>query len=329
MAQQTFLNQVIALLFGQSLSADCFATLDPKAFSAYEHKSDWIMLKIGFAGATGMLGLPVCRRLLADGATVKVMVRDPRRLSVKHADLEIVQGDVMSPSDMRRAFTGCDVVYLSLSPSRVENPSKGNPEVTAVRTAVTMAKAGETGRVGYLSSLMQEYTTYDWWVLNDKRSVVRELRESGVPYSHFLPSTFMENIPNRYVRGNSIALIGQPVARWWWIAARDYAAVVSASLRQPHERQEDVIVQGTQPLSNREAAERFAHHLPERKLKVVQAPKAVLRLVSVFQPELRYAIRITEAGEELHENFLAQRSWERYGKPEISIERFAAEHLWH
>ena len=291
-------------------------------------RANGIMLTIGIVGATGMLGLPVCRRLLADGASVKILARHPSRVLPTHVNLRVIQGDVTRPSDMRRALAGCDVVYLSLSPSHVANSSGCNPEVVGLRTAVAMAKVGEVGRVGYLSSLMQEYTTYDWWVLNEKRSLVRELRESDIAYTHFLASTFMENIPNRYIRGNSISLIGQSVARWWWIAARDFAAVVSAALHRPFEKQEDVVVQGTQPLSIREAAERFAQNIKDRNLKVVQAPKTLLRLVSVFQPELRYAIRITEASDELNESFLAQQSWERYGKPEITIERFAAERLW-
>lgn len=285
-------------------------------------------MKIGMIGAGGMLGFPVCRRLLEDGHAVKAMARDAAALRARMPALDVVRGDAMIAADVRSAFEGCDVLYVSVSPGRDQKRSAGNAEVEALGSALAMAQNGEIGRVAYLGSIMQAHTSYRWWVLDDKRKLARRLRESGVKYSHFLPSSFMENLPFRYLRGDKVTLIGPSRARWWWVAARDYAEVVAAALREPREDREEIYVQGPERLTAREAAETFVANVDDRKLGVADAPKPLLKLVALFQPELRYAIRITEAGEKLDEPFLAGHTWERYGKPGITVEKFAAGRLW-
>jgi hypothetical protein len=74
-------------------------------------------------GATGLIGTPVARQLLADGHRVRVLVRDPDRA---HAQLglefEYVSGAVTDSAAVDRAVRGIDAVHISLG---VEDPTQG------------------------------------------------------------------------------------------------------------------------------------------------------------------------------------------------------------
>ena len=65
-------------------------------------------------GATGLLGRAVLRRLLAAGADVRCLVRDPRRLGDTRVRVQLAIGDLVEPASYRRALRGVDtVVHLA------------------------------------------------------------------------------------------------------------------------------------------------------------------------------------------------------------------------
>jgi nucleoside-diphosphate-sugar epimerase len=63
-------------------------------------------------GATGLVGSHIVERLLADGASVRALVRDPAVASWLGASgAELVRGDLSSPESLRAAMAGCDTVF--------------------------------------------------------------------------------------------------------------------------------------------------------------------------------------------------------------------------
>ncbi len=82
-------------------------------------------------GATGMLGAPVARRLIADGYRVRLLARDPDKARAKFGamagdgagndadididiDIDIVKGDVTRPDTLIPAVQDCQSLYVSL-----------------------------------------------------------------------------------------------------------------------------------------------------------------------------------------------------------------------
>ena len=64
--------------------------------------------RILIVGATGMLGAPVARRLIADGWRVRGLVRDPASARARFGDaIEWIAGDVTEPASLDAAFDGC------------------------------------------------------------------------------------------------------------------------------------------------------------------------------------------------------------------------------
>ena len=69
-------------------------------------------MKVLVTGATGFTGGHLARRLVDAGDVVRVLVRDPARLSPALRDrVEAVVGDITSSADLARAVAGCEVVY--------------------------------------------------------------------------------------------------------------------------------------------------------------------------------------------------------------------------
>ncbi len=63
-------------------------------------------------GATGLVGSHIVERLLADGWTVRALVRDPRAASwLGGAGAEVSRGDLADAASLRAATAGCHTVF--------------------------------------------------------------------------------------------------------------------------------------------------------------------------------------------------------------------------
>jgi 2-alkyl-3-oxoalkanoate reductase len=69
-------------------------------------------MNVCLTGGTGFVGGALLRRLLAEGASVRVLARPSRRADILEAlGAEVVRGDVRDQQAAARAFAGRDVVY--------------------------------------------------------------------------------------------------------------------------------------------------------------------------------------------------------------------------
>ena len=100
-------------------------------------------------GAGGFIGSRVVERLVGQGLTVRAMVHAfGGAARIGRFDLEIIQGDIADPEDMRRAVHGChSVVHCAYDSAR--------PQANQL-AAATLAKAcidGQVEQIVHLSSL--------------------------------------------------------------------------------------------------------------------------------------------------------------------------------
>lgn len=71
-------------------------------------------MKVIVFGATGSVGREIVNQALVDGFAVTAFSRDPQRLSLQHARLQRVQGDVCDADAVRAAVAGHDAVICAL-----------------------------------------------------------------------------------------------------------------------------------------------------------------------------------------------------------------------
>lgn len=84
-------------------------------------------MMLALFGATGRVGSRFLDYALADGHTVRALVRDAKKLAPR-AGLEIVQGDVLDAATVARVIAGTDAVVSGLGGAGVEDPGEAQSQ---------------------------------------------------------------------------------------------------------------------------------------------------------------------------------------------------------
>ena len=77
-------------------------------------------MKLVVFGASGGTGRELVRQALAQGNLVTAFLRDPVKLGLKHANLNVLRGDVTDRAAVERAVAGRDAVLCALGSSSVQ-----------------------------------------------------------------------------------------------------------------------------------------------------------------------------------------------------------------
>ncbi|MFY7909784.1 MAG: SDR family oxidoreductase, partial [Emticicia sp.] len=190
------------------------------------------MKKILVVGSTGLLGKPVTHALAGAGFEVTVLVRDTILAEKLFPKARILKGDLRNRNDVETAMQGQDAVFLSLSVKQTEKESEFHTEAEGIDLVIDVAKSLNIRRIAYLSSLAHLYqgmNGFDWWVFRIKQAAVQKIKNSGIAYTIFYPSTFMESIFYQSKQGSMIALGGKSEHPMYYVAAEDYARQVAKS----------------------------------------------------------------------------------------------------
>ncbi|RFS16026.1 SDR family oxidoreductase [Emticicia sp. C21] len=284
------------------------------------------MKKIVVFGSTGLLGKPVTKALIDAGFEVTVMVRDSTLAQKLFLKAHIIQGDLKNEADIEKAIKGQDGIFLSLSVIQTEKENEFHTEQQGLDTIIKVAKAQNIKRIAYLSSLVHLYqgmNGFDWWIFRIKQEAVRKIKESGIPYTIFYPSTFMESIAYQSRQGNMIAIGGKSEYPLYYIAAEDYARQVANSFKILKEESRDYVIQGPEAFTQEEAAKYFIKHYKKEKLYTMWAPMFMMKIMGFFIQKFDYGYHIVEALNKYPEKFEAAQTWEELGKPTISLKEFA------
>jgi uncharacterized protein YbjT (DUF2867 family) len=279
--------------------------------------------RIAVIGATGMLGLPVTRALLAAGFEVTALVRDPAAARrVLPPEVALVPADVRDEASLRRGLAGADALYLSLSVAPGEHRGDFHTEAQGLAHILEAARAEGIKRIGYLSALVIDSADGAWWVLDVWRAAVARLKASGIPATVFYASNVMETLPQRHRIGGVLVLAGASHHGNYWIAAADLGRQVARAFQLPATAGRDYVMQGPELVSYEEAAARYAR-AKSGGLRVVTLPLWLLRFLGVFSTGMRFNARILRTVLRYPEEFRAEATWRDLGRSTLTIEDVA------
>lgn len=284
------------------------------------------MRKILVLGASGLLAKPVVKELLHAGFDVTVAGRSAEKLKSIFPGVKVIAANAFSKDELVTAMRGQEIVYINFSVEQNSKKSDPQPEREGVTNVVEAAKLVGVKRLAYLSSLVQNYegmNGYRWWAFQIKHDAVKKIKDSGIPYTIFYPSTFMETIPGNMIRGNKLMFAKGSVAKMWFIAASDYGKQVAKALNTTETQNQEYLVQGLTGYNWDEAAEIFIRHYP-KPLKPMQAPVTLVKLFGYFNQKANYGWHIMEALNKYPEQFGSSRTWDELGKPSVTLAEFAA-----
>ena len=285
------------------------------------------MKKILFIGASGMLGKAVAQELLRAGFNLTLFGRDTEKLNRLFPKIPVVKGDVFDADSLDNAMADQEIVYCNLSVAQTSKKNEPQPEREGVGNIISAAQRADVKRLGYLSSLIKNYqgmNGFNWWSFDLKQSAVDRIKNSGLQYSIFYPSTFMETLNQQMMQGNRIMLAGRSEFPMWFIAAKDYGIQVAWALKRAGENNQEYPVQGPEPLTFDEASGIFIQNYKKAKLKIIRAPLSPLRLLGKFNQKFNYGANIIEALNKYPEKFESEKTWQDLGKPTTTLAQYAA-----
>lgn len=283
--------------------------------------------RIAIIGATGMLGKPVVETFINQGYTVTALVRNlSQAKSSLPGNVRLIQGNIRDKEDIRHLLAESDTLYLNLNIKQNEKANDFHTEEQGLANALQVAKERKLKRIGFISSVVMNYqgmNGFNWWVFDLKQKAVQAIKDSGIPYTIFYPSTFMENFHHTYRRGNRILLAGESNHKMFFIAAHDFARQVVRSFDQLTTENREYSIQGLEGFTAEEAARTFQQHYSKEKLKISRAPLGLLKFIGKLSQQVNYGANIIEALNNYPEKFEAHQTWEELGKPVITLKDFA------
>lgn len=285
-------------------------------------------MKIAFFGATGMLGKPVARELLAAGHELVALVRDEAKAKALYPveRISFVRGDLRDEAAVIKTMAGADAAYLSLSVPYAAKESDWSAEREGIETIIKAAKQTGIKRIGYLSSLIMnfDFGTFKFWPFELKKAAAKRLLSSGIPTTVFYPSAFMETLRDRQMSGTRLNVAGKSLHKLHWIAGADYGKMVAADFAQNGHDNREYVVQGISAYNNNEAADVFVNHYT-KPVKIGYAPLGVFKFLKFFSNQFNFIYYLIYALNNMPEPFRGQPAWDRLHKPTITLEEFSKE----
>jgi uncharacterized protein YbjT (DUF2867 family) len=278
-------------------------------------------------GATGMLGEPVVRQLHEDGYTVRVLSRNLEKARAKLGNsFEFFKGDVEDPSSLQKALDGCYGVHINLRGGpKAEDFERIEHRGTA-NIAKVSAKIG-VQRLTYLSgaSVLEENSWFPY--VKAKLRAEGAIRESGVPYAIFCATHFMESLP-LYIRGKRASIIGKQPHHLHWLAAGDYAKMVSGTFKLSEAANKRFFIYGPDGFTMLEALTKYCSIVhPEIKASSIPFWLASLISKASFNAELQFITELMRYFEKVGEGGDPAEANKLLGTPSTTLEQWCRKNL--
>jgi uncharacterized protein YbjT (DUF2867 family) len=282
---------------------------------------------IAFIGGTGKLGIPVVKMLSENGFTVRAIVRDldkARRLLPKN--VELVLGNLKVEKSIEDGLKNMDAVYINLSTETTRLDLPFYEEREGVQTIVKAAKKNNLQHIFKIGALgaypKATHITVEMPVPNKIRIEGQAfIEQSGINYTIFDPTMFMDNIPNQ-IKGKTIEWVGNAPTNFYWITANDYARQVLNAINNPKAINKHYAIQGQTGLSPQEAFKLFIENY-DKTLKVKSFPLWMVKAIGLFSPKMKFLGHMFSYFDNTPDPFYADETWQELGKPTTTVQEFA------
>lgn len=232
-------------------------------------------------GATGTVGGPVAQQLLAAGHHVRVLVRDIEHARPRlGAGFEYITGQVEKSEAVQHALAGCSGVHISLQAG--SNPEDiERVEYQGAIRIVELAKKSPGMRLSYVSGMFVGGQV-GHGVLADQAKVRVEqaIQDSGIPFTIFRPTYFMDNLP-KHIQGKRAMVLGKQPHPLHLVAASDFGHMVARAFQEPLAQNRIFSVQGPEMLTLVEALRLYCSLLEPEK-RVTTIPLWVMSLLDTL-----------------------------------------------
>jgi uncharacterized protein YbjT (DUF2867 family) len=235
------------------------------------------------AGATGVLGSEIVRRLIARGEKVRAMVRTtsaPEKVErLKRTGAEIVVADVKDPSTLLAACAGVDAVISTITTIVTSQPGDSFEATDREGTKALIDAATQSGARKFVFVSFDTSKSVDYPLSNAKREAEEHLKKSGLDYTILHPSFFCEIWLGPMLFADPVActakVYGKGNEKLRYVAVADVAEFAVQALTNPAARNAVIPVGGPEEISQREAVRLFEEAYG-KQFNVIEVPEAAL-----------------------------------------------------
>jgi uncharacterized protein YbjT (DUF2867 family) len=273
-------------------------------------------------GGTGMLGTPVAKRLKEEGFNVRILARSVEKAaSILGEGYEFIKGDYEDADSLRTAMSNCDGVHISIKGGPSEADFDRADHLGVKRIANT-AKATGVKHVTLTSAYAVSDEKADTPESKSKVKGEAALKACGVNYTIFRCSWFMESIP-LFVQGNSISLIGDQKHPLHWVAAEDYARMVSKNYLLDENINRELYIFGPEAYTMRQAMEIYISRAA-RHLKVSPISTKMLSTLGTlpFNSEWKSMATLMKHYEKYGEDGSPEEANRLLGAPQLTLQKW-------
>src|SRR5262252_6597635 len=245
-------------------------------------------------GATGVLGMEVCRQLADAGKKVKGLVRmssQKEKVNGLHElGVETVPGDMKDPQSLYQAFKNVNAI-ISTATSTISHQQGDSIETVDLAGQLNVAEAASASgvqRVVLISFPPYPPMTPEFPLQSAKRAVEDRVKSKNFTYTILQPTYFMEiwlgpALGFDYVRAKAV-IYGEGKNKISWIAIKDVARFAVASIDNPAARNAVIQLGGPDDLSLLDAVEIFEQE-SGRTFELQNVPDEALRAQMAAAPD--------------------------------------------
>jgi uncharacterized protein YbjT (DUF2867 family) len=220
------------------------------------------------AGATGLLGSHITRRLLARGEPVRILIRNGSNASgLVTAGAMAALGDLKDPESLRVACHGADTVITTANAiGRTGEDNLESVDHLGNHNLIDAAEAEGVGRYVFISALGAD-PDHPMPLLRAKGLTEQRLRGSRMTWTVLQPNFYMDTwipaiVGGPALAGDPVTLVGDGRRRHSMVAIRDVAAYATAALDHVDEaRGKTLPIGGPYPATWRDVVHAFEHEL--------------------------------------------------------------------
>ncbi len=212
------------------------------------------MHTILITGATGTVGTATIKTLEESGAHIRAGVHSIiKGERLKHPQVELVEIDFSRPETIEAAMTGVEKLFLITPFSETQ--------VEMAKCLVEQARKCDIKHIVRLSAYgadAEPGTQLGRW----HREIEKLIENSGIPFTHLRPVSFMQNFANFYgenIRNDNAIFLPLADGKISYLDVRDIAEVAKNVLMTDQYYNQAITLTGPEALSVQQVAHQIAH----------------------------------------------------------------------